>query len=262
MQHSIFSFSVLLLFLHCINTFSQSPTPSPVATPAQSPAATRLHHPNSPPPPPSPGPTDVIQVLLKANHFLTFVRLIKATHVDYQLTSQLNSSTDGMTIFAPTDAAFSNLKSSALGSLNDKQKASFVQFHILPRYLNISDFQTLSNPVETLAGSVDKYPLTISTSDSSVNISTGITKTSISNIVYTDKQVAIFEVDKVLQPKYLFHPAAAAPAAPSPTEKTAESHEGTENDSSGAIGSVVDYNGVVVLEAGIFASSLFYIMRH
>ncbi|KAJ9178147.1 hypothetical protein P3X46_010056 [Hevea brasiliensis] len=249
MEHYLFSFSLLLLILHCTNTLSQSPASAPVAAPAQAPTHRPSHRPHSSPPPP--GPVDVIQILLKAGHFTAFVRLIKATHVDTQLTSQLNSSTDGITIFAPTDAAFSNLRAGALGSLNDREKVAFLQFHILPRFLSTSDFQTLSNPVMTLAGSDSRYPMTISTTDSSVTINTGLTKTSLANTVYTDKQVAIYEIDKVLLPKYLFPPAAApAPAKP------AESPE-IPKDVSGAISSVLHYNWAVVLGVVLVTATMF-----
>lgn len=250
MHQSIFSFSLLLFFLHCTNTLSQSPASAPVAPPAQPPSHHPSHRPHSSPPP---APTDVMQILLKAGHFITFVRLIKATHVDFQLTSQLNSSTDGITIFAPTDTAFTKLKAGALDSLNDREKLSFVQFHILPRSLSTSDFQTLSNPIKTLAGSDDRFPMNISTTDSSVTISTGLTKTSIVNTVYTDKQVAIYEINKVLLPKRLFPP----PAAPAPA-KPAESPEVNTKDASDAMSSVFHYNGVVVLGAGLASATLFF----
>ncbi|XP_025015485.1 fasciclin-like arabinogalactan protein 12 [Ricinus communis] len=252
MQPTFFTLLLLFLFLQCTITLSQPPAPSPVAappaqSPAQAPAKHPPHHPHSSPPPPE--PADIIQVLLKASHFTSFARLIKATHVDYQLTAQLNSSSDGITMFAPTDAAFSNLRESALSSLNDKEKVAFVQFHILPRFLSTSDFQTLSNPIKTLAGSDSRYPMTITTTDSSVNISTGLTETSIANTVYSDNRtVVVYEIDKVLLPKYLFPPAAAPAAA---ANASAESPE-IAKEASGAIRSVLQYNSVV-LGVGIFA---------
>ncbi|XP_065868153.1 fasciclin-like arabinogalactan protein 12 [Euphorbia lathyris] len=248
MQHSsLFSLPLLLLFLHFSPTISLSPTPSPLsAPPAKAPTPPPPHHHPHTSSPPPPLPTDVVGILLKAGKFITFIRLIKATRVDYQLSSQINSSTEGITVFAPSDAAFSNLKVD-IGALNDKDEVSLTQYHILPRFLAKSDFQTLSNPIKTLAGSDDKYTMTITTTDNSVNISTGLTKSSISSIVYTDKQVAIYEIDKVLLPKRLFPPA-AAPAALS-AKPSADSPDGLpksdedDHDSSGA--GVLDYHGVM-----------------
>ncbi|WCJ41050.1 FASCICLIN-like arabinogalactan-protein 12 [Euphorbia peplus] len=255
MQHSsLFTFLLLLLFLHFSTILSQSPTPSPVSAPPAKPP-TPHHHPHASSPP-APAPTDVIGILLKAGKYITFIRLIKATRVDYQLTSQINSSTDGITIFAPSDAAFSNLKVD-IGALNDKAKVSLVQYHILPRLLAKSDFQTVSNPIKTLAGSDDKYTMTITTTDNSVNISTGIEKSSISSIVYTDKQVAIYEIDRVLLPKRIFPPA-AAPAALSAADSPdglPKGEEDDDHDSSGAI--ILDYDGVMVGLIGMLISAVF-----
>jgi len=234
-----------LLFLHtCSQTFCQSP--------AQSPAATQTKAPVSPPPPA--GPTDTIQILLKAGRFLSFVRLMKATHVDTQLFSQLNSSTDGITMFAPNDNAFTSLVAGAIGSLNDREKLEFVQFHILPRFLSISDFQTLSNPVKTLAGSDRKFPLTITTSDNSVTVSSGLTKTSLSNTIYTDKQVAIYEINKVLVPRDLFPP---APPAPAPAKPLAEPDPVAPRDASSALVIAWQHRvNVVLFGAGLYIAAL------
>nr|TKR85773.1 fasciclin-like arabinogalactan protein 12 [Populus alba] len=206
-------------------------------------------------PPPPAVPTDTINILLKAGRFLSFVRLMKATHVDTQLFSQLNSSTDGITIFAPNDNAFSSQVAGAVGSLNDREKLEFVQFHILPRFLSTSDFQTLSNPVKTLAGSDSKFPLTISTGDNSVKISSGLTKTSISNTIYTDKQVAIYEVDRVLVPKDLFPPA-PAPPAPAPAKPVAESPVAPKDASDGVI--VVSHHNLVLFGVGTYIAALVF----
>lgn len=232
MQQSLFSFSLLLLFLHCTRTVAQAPAQSPAATPAKAPTS-----PSTPI-----VPTDTISVLLKAGHFITFARLMKATHVDTQLFAQLNSSTDGITMFAPNEDAFSKLRAGALDSLTDREKLSFVQFHILPRFLSPSDFQTLSNPVKTLAGADSRFPLTITTSDNSVTLNTGLSKTNILNTTYTDKQVAIYEIGKVLIPKDIFPPA----PAPAPTKPVAESSPVVPKDASGAVSSVVHYNALLI----------------
>ncbi|XWS28414.1 hypothetical protein CRYUN_Cryun25bG0066700 [Craigia yunnanensis] len=130
-QHLIFTLSFLLLFfLHCSRTLAQAP--------AQAPAP--------------PGPTNVTKILEKAGQFSIFIRLMKATQVSNQMLGQLNNTNNGITIFAPTDNAFSSLKSGTLNSLTDEQQVELVQFHIVPTYLSSSQFQTVSNPVRTQAG--------------------------------------------------------------------------------------------------------------
>ncbi|XP_022753695.1 fasciclin-like arabinogalactan protein 12 [Durio zibethinus] len=200
-QHLIFTLSFLLLFfLHCSRILAQAP--------AQAPAPS--------------GPTNVTKILEKSGQFTIFIRLLKATQVTNQLLGQLNNTNNGMTIFAPTDNAFSSLKSGTLNSLNDEQQVELVQFHIVPMYLSTSQFQTVSNPLRTQAGDSGdgKFPLNITSSGNTVNITTGLTNTSVSGTIYTDGQLAVYQVDQVLQPLQIFAPRPPAPApAPAKSKK-------------------------------------------
>ncbi|KAF2321775.1 hypothetical protein GH714_002676 [Hevea brasiliensis] len=266
MEHYLFSFSLLLLILHCTNTLSQSPASAPVAAPAQAPTHRPSHRPHSSPPPP--GPVDVIQILLKAGHFTAFVRLIKATHVDTQLTSQLNSSTDGITIFAPTDAAFSNLRAGALGSLNDREKVAIYEIDkvLLPKYL----FPPAAAPAPAKPAESPEIPKDVSGALALFCIIMGsgtwsclsycnnvlfVTPrrgggvsaqrdykwefseykyrthhTTISDTVYTDDHLAIYKVDRVLLPLDIFTPKPPAPAPALATTKTKAETPDEEED--------------------------------
>ncbi|KAG6752684.1 hypothetical protein POTOM_042719 [Populus tomentosa] len=172
-QFSLFSFSLVLLFLHCTQTLSQSPTSAPAKAPAAAsappPAATSSAQASPPvmvPVQVSKGPVNVIKILQKAGGFAVFIRLIKSTQEDIQVFSQLNDSRDGVTIFAPTDGAFSAIiKSGVLNSLSDHQKIELVQFHIIPRILTTANFQTVSNPITTLAGSGSRFALNVITTE-------------------------------------------------------------------------------------------------
>ncbi|EEF29778.1 fasciclin-like arabinogalactan protein 12 [Ricinus communis] len=194
----LFSFSVLLFFLlHCSTTLAQGPAAAPAP----------------------PGPTNVTKILEKAGQFTVFIRLMKSTQEDVTLNGQLNNTNNGITIFAPSDSAFQSLKSGTLNSINDQGKAELVQFHVIPTYLTTSQFQTVSNPLTTQAGSGDRFQLNVTTSGNSVNITTGLTNTSVSGTIYTDGQLAVYQVDKVLQPIDIFTP---KPPAPAPAPETAK----------------------------------------
>ncbi|CAL1403414.1 unnamed protein product [Linum trigynum] len=217
---------LLLLFLHCSKTLAQSSPPP------------RL-------------PTDTVAVLLKAGNHTTFARLIKSTHVDDQLSAQLNTTTDGITVLVPTDSAFSKLGKPGIDSLHEVERVELVQFHILPRLLAIPDFQTLSNPVKTLAGSNGRFTLTVATTDTEVTISTGVMKTRISGTLYSDAHVAVYEVENVLQPKNLFpppapapEPAGSAPVVPNPKDASDSTRIGER------------CGGVVVFGVGFVATLL------
>ena len=168
------------------------------------------------------GPSDVIKVLQKAGQFTTFIKLLKGTQTSDQINSQLSGSAQGITVFAPTDSAFSSLKTGTLNSLTSEQQLRLVQYHVLPAFYTLSQFQTVSNPLHTQAGNSDngEYPLNVTTSTGNqVNITTGVVNATVSNTVYTDGQLAVFQVDQVLLPLDIFGTVAKAPA-PAPLADT------------------------------------------
>nr|AAT37949.1 fasciclin-like AGP 6 [Populus tremula x Populus alba] len=219
-QHSIFSFSMLFLSICYINTFAQSPT----AAPAQAPAVVVAQPPVATPTQAAAphGITNVTKILEKAGHFTIFIRLLRSTQEENHLFSALNDSSSGVTIFAPTDGAFSELKSGTLNTLSDGDKSELVKFHVVPTFLSTSQFQTVSNPLGTWAGTGSRLPLNVTSYPNSVNITTGLTNTSLSGTVYTDNQLAIYKIEKVLLPKdiFAFKAPAPAPAAPAPEKPT------------------------------------------
>ncbi|KAJ6748114.1 hypothetical protein OIU79_029272 [Salix purpurea] len=180
----LFSFSFILSFLlYCPPTLAQSPAAAPGP----------------------PGPANVTKILEKGGQFSVFTRLLKATREDVTLNGQLNNTNNAITIFAPSDSAFSSLKPGTLNSLNDQEKAELVQFHIIPQYLSSSQFQTVSNPLTTQAGSGGRLEL---------------------------------NVDKVLLPVDIFTPKPPPPApAPEKTKKGSKSAESPDTavDNSGAV---------------------------
>ncbi|KAJ6693380.1 hypothetical protein OIU85_004177 [Salix viminalis] len=209
-SNSISSFSVFILFLHC-TTFAQTPAAAPAQAPAavtaQPPAATPTHQATAPH-----GITNVTKILEKAGHFTIFIRLLRSTQEENHLFSALNDSSSGLTIFAPTDNAFSELKSGTLNTLSDGDKSELVKFHVVPTFLSTSQFQTVSNPLGTWAGTGSRLPLNVTSYPNSVNITTRLTNTSLSGTVYTDNQLAIYKIEKVLFPKDIFASNAPAPA--------------------------------------------------
>jgi len=128
-QYLLSSFSIFLLFLHCPNTFAQSPA----AAPAQAPAVVASPPAATPTQAAAPhGITNVTKILEKAGHFTIFIRLLRSTQDENRLFSALNDSSTGLTIFAPTDSAFSELKSGTLNTLSDGDKSQLVKFHVVP----------------------------------------------------------------------------------------------------------------------------------
>ncbi|XP_008789092.2 fasciclin-like arabinogalactan protein 12 [Phoenix dactylifera] len=173
--------------------------------------------------PAPPGPTNITKILEKAGQFTTFMRLLKSTQVGDQINQQLNNSNSGLTVFAPSDNAFSSLSAGILNSLTDQQKVALIQFHVLPSFISTTQFQTVSNPLRTQAGDVNngQFPLNVTTTGNTVNITTGIVNTTVSNTIYSDNQLAVYQVDQVLLPLDIFGPHAPAPAPSMPKKKKA-----------------------------------------
>ncbi|KAF8396587.1 hypothetical protein HHK36_018211 [Tetracentron sinense] len=193
MKQLLFSFSALLVFLHFTTTLAQAPAKSPKPK----------------------GPANVTAILEKVGHFNTLIRLMENTQMGDRINTELATADGGLTLFAPTDSAFASLKAGTLNSLTDLQKSQLVQFHVLTAYNSLPQFQTVSNPVPTQAGDTGKghFPLSITMGGNQVNISTGLTNATITSSIYTDGQLAVYEVDKVLLPLEIFNPLPPAPAA-------------------------------------------------
>lgn len=200
MSHLVFSLSLLAIFLHsCTFTLGQNPASAPAPS----------------------GPTNITKILEKAGQFTTFIRLLGTTQAGDQINTQLNNSKQGMTVFAPTDNAFSSLKAGTLNSLSSQEQVQLVQFHVLPSFISVSQFQTVSNPLRTQAGdtSPGDFPLNVTTSGNQVNVSTGIVDATVGNTIYTDGELAVYQVDKVLQPLSIFaSPSPATAPEPATTE--------------------------------------------
>ncbi|KAE9616669.1 hypothetical protein Lal_00035074 [Lupinus albus] len=197
---------------------------STITTLAQSPAAA----PSAEALAPSTPPTDIIRILQKAGGFTTLIHLLQTTQVSTQINSQLLNSNGGLTFFAPNDNAFSSLKPGLLNSLNDQQKNELIQFHLLPTFVSTTDFATLSNPVRTQAGeNPDRLALNVTSSGNQVNFTTGIVNATLGGTVYTDHQLAVYQVDKVLLPRDFFVAKTPAPA-PAPEKTKASKKKSAE----------------------------------
>ncbi|CAK9175778.1 unnamed protein product, partial [Ilex paraguariensis] len=238
MRTMLSSFPLLVMFfIHCNPISAQSPAQAP-ALPLPQPQAPALPLPQAPAqapalpqpqvtalaPAPSGTPTNVTAILEKARGYSIFIKLLKSTEVDSHIYSQLNNSNVGLTIFAPADSAFSGLKSGTLNAFSAGQQTQLTQFHIIPSFISFSQFQTVTNPLSTEAGGNkdNEFPINITTSGSQVNITTGIVNATVTGIVYTDNQLAVYQVDKVLLPMHFYVTPAPAPApAPSKPKKPA-----------------------------------------
>ncbi|KAM6597976.1 hypothetical protein CsatA_008500 [Cannabis sativa] len=254
----LITISCLILFLSLFHTLTLAQLSSPAQAPSTTPNKKNIHPSSHQSPAQSPDqplveappaaisrrkghPTNITEILEKASDFSLFIRLLTNTDVITPIENDLNSS-NTVTIFAPTNGAFSALKTGTLNTLTPQQKTQLVQFHIISAFIPLQNFQTLTNPVHTRAINTRDFPLNITSTDgSSVNISTGVVNTTISGTVYSDNQLAIYRVNSVLLPMKIFAPKklmsslapSPAPAvALKPKKKSMASAESSESPSS------------------------------
>ncbi|RZB74686.1 fasciclin-like arabinogalactan protein 12 [Glycine soja] len=258
-KQSVLSFSLVMLisFMYSTTTLAQlSPASAPLKPPQPAPTipAAAPQQPLVPSLPQSPSDStpestpalDIVGILRKAKSFNILIRLMKTTQLINQLNAQLlTTKSGGITILAPDDSAFSELKAGFLNSLSDGQKLELLQFHVLSDYVSSSNFDTLTNPVRTLAGAKPgKVELNVISYGGSVNISTGEVNTTITGIIYTDKHLAIYKVGKVLLPMDFFAvtkaPAKSPSLAPEPSSDTAKAPKADKDESSSSDSSQVN----------------------
>jgi len=242
----IIIFTLLVLFAHIFftTTSAQSPAAAPKAaakpapaTPAPATAPAKPLVPSLPQSPSSDSSSgqDIIKILRKAKSFNTLIRLLKTTQIINQINSQLvTTKNGGLTILAPDDGAFSQLKAGYFNSLGERQQKELIQFHVLPVYVSSSNFDSLSNPVLTLASdSPSGYHMNVTAYGNNVNISTGPVNATLTGIVYSDKTLAIYHVDKVLIPLDFSKPKALAPAPSTAKAPKADKDSSSEDGDQG-----------------------------
>ncbi|CBI32717.3 unnamed protein product, partial [Vitis vinifera] len=106
-----------------------------------------------------------------------------------------------------------DLKTGTLNSYTDEQKAALTKFHVLHSFLTISQFQTVSNPLHTeAAANTEEFPLNVIGNGTQVNITTGLVNTTVDSTVYSDGQLAVYEISQVLLAQGILRPQAPAPA--------------------------------------------------
>ncbi|XP_057792419.1 fasciclin-like arabinogalactan protein 9 [Salvia miltiorrhiza] len=158
------------------------------------------------------GPINVTAILEKAGQYTRFIHFLNITQAGDQLNNQVNNSHDGMTLFAPTDNAFQNLPPGALNDLTPQQQVQLVQNHICPKFYSLTDLLSVSNPVRTLTFGQPggDFGLNFTGQNNQVNVSTGAVVAPVYNALRKDFPLAVYQVDKVLLPR--FFDAAEAPS--------------------------------------------------
>lgn len=192
--------------------------------------AAKKSHKLAPTPAPAPAPAlaNLTQLLSVAGPFNTLLSLLEASELLTTLQSQANNTEQGLTIFAPSDPAFSSLSKKTMANLTAQQKKAFLLAHCIPKFYTLADFQNFSNPANTMATGDNggKYNLNITSKNGAVSVSSGYVNTPIASAVYSASPLALYMVGKVLLPEDIFGLPSPSPApAPSPVSVPAPAPE-------------------------------------
>uniref|UniRef100_A0A7N0UKU9 FAS1 domain-containing protein n=1 Tax=Kalanchoe fedtschenkoi TaxID=63787 RepID=A0A7N0UKU9_KALFE len=184
---------------------------------------------------PSSGLPNVTGILDKAGQYTTLIRLLGNNQLATQLENQLNTSSEGLTLLAPTDNAFNNLPAGTLNGLSNQQQVELILYHVLPKYYSFLDFSTVSNPVRTQG----QDGLNFTSQANQLNVSSGLVTAPINNPLRQQFPLAVYQVDKVLLPLSLFGAKPPAPAASTGSNKNKTEAQGPtatsdKNDNSGS----------------------------
>ncbi|CAH2046513.1 unnamed protein product [Thlaspi arvense] len=203
------------------------------------------------------GPINVTAILEKGGQFVTFMRLLNITQAGNQINIQVNSSSEGMTVLAPTDNAFENLKPGTLNKLSPDDQVKLVLYHVSPKFYSLDDLLSVSNPVRTQASGRDGavYGLNFTGQGNQVNVSTGVVEARVNNALRQELPLAVYVVDMVLLPEEMFGEDKISPpqVAPGPEPKSPgpSDDSGDSDDSSTKAAAPSENSGSSEMKAGL-----------
>ncbi|XP_078429414.1 fasciclin-like arabinogalactan protein 6 [Wolffia australiana] len=140
---------------------------------------------------------DLVSILTRRKKYGTLLKLLKATNLVPAVEDQLKKNPEGITLFAPTDAAFGKLHRGALANLTLAQATYILQLHALPEYYSFENLRKVKKPIETFA---EGSSLNVTLSRKKVFISSGPVTTSVKKSLYKRFPLSLFPIRDVLIP--------------------------------------------------------------
>ncbi|VFR03305.1 unnamed protein product [Cuscuta campestris] len=155
---------------------------------------------------PSPG-VSITKALIDGHDFNVAASMLAASGVEQEFEDKEGGA--GLTLFMPTDEAFSDLPNSlGFQSLPADKKAAILRFHVLHSYYPLGTLEKVVNPteptLETEQNWAGSFTLNISKINGSLTIGTGNVQASVTQTVYDQNPVAIFGISHVLLPVEFF----------------------------------------------------------
>ncbi|XP_047331475.1 fasciclin-like arabinogalactan protein 4 [Impatiens glandulifera] len=150
---------------------------------------------------------NITKALIEGHDFNVAAALLTASAVEKEFENDEGGA--GITIFVPTDEAFSDLPISAnFQSLPADEKAIVLKFHVLRSYYPLGSLESIVNPVQpTLATEImgaGSFTLNISRVNGSIAINSGLVQALVTQTLVDQNPLAIFGVSNVLLPREVF----------------------------------------------------------
>jgi len=164
---------------------------------------------------PAPSPNDLnITALLEKAGCKIFVQMITTTGV---LKTYEDAAVNGLTLFAPTDGAFTGTLMPMLKKLSSAQEVSILEYHAVPAYKPLGTLKTTTAPITTLAtNGASKYAFSVSSAGDTIILNTGLAKSTISSTLLDDQPVVLYTITGLLLPMEIFGLAPAPAPGPTP----------------------------------------------
>ncbi|KAK9734824.1 hypothetical protein RND81_04G165300 [Saponaria officinalis] len=156
---------------------------------------------------PQPPKTNITAALINGHDFNVATSMLIASGVVSEFEKDEEGA--GITLFIPTDLAFSNLPSAVnLQELPADEKSLVLKFHVLHSYYTLGSLESIVNPAQPTLATEDNgagsFTLNISRVNGSVSINTGLVQAEITQTAFDEKPVAIFGVSNVFLPEEVF----------------------------------------------------------
>nr|XP_043628767.1 fasciclin-like arabinogalactan protein 2 [Erigeron canadensis] len=140
----------------------------------------------------------------------------------------LSSADGGVTVFCPGDDAVDAF-APKYKNLTASEKTSLLLYHGIPVYNSMGMLRSSNGLMNTLAteGAKKKYDFTIQNDGNDVTLKTKVVTATISGTVVDEEPIAIYTIDKVLQPREIFKGAVEEADEPAPAPKAAKKKKKT-----------------------------------
>jgi uncharacterized surface protein with fasciclin (FAS1) repeats len=182
-------------------------------------------------PVPPPAPVD-LEELLSKRYCKSFASLLSANAEVFRAVNETKD--NGLTLFCPVDSAVAAF-AATYKNLTAKAKAAILLYHAVPDYFSLQLLKSNNGMVTTLATASDKkmdYSYDVKNKGETVTLQTRVVTSSVTATVGDMEPLAVYAVNKFLQPKELFKVVEAPAPAPEPSKKKKAGRGGSDDDSS------------------------------